>query len=152
MEKLMKIKIIIDKKLLNNEIKEKELNFFKTGADIYYLSTNDENKENTLYIKESSLVNDISTFMIKLSLMTKTRNIENILFISDNKGLLSLREVRSTKISKAGFIKTTILFLSSHSFSTASGVSTIPPPVLISKLFLPANLNKVSLSIFLKYF
>lgn len=86
----MKTKIIIDKKLLNTEIKEKELNFFKTGADIYYLSTNYSNEENTLYIKESSLVNDISTFMIKLSLMTKTRNIENILFISDNKVLLSL--------------------------------------------------------------
>lgn len=86
----MKTKIIVDKKLLNNEIKEKELNFFKTGADIYYLSTSDGNEENTLYIKESSLVNDISTFMIKLALMTKTRNIENVLFISDNKGLLSL--------------------------------------------------------------
>lgn len=86
----MKTKIIIDKKLLNTEIKEKELNFFKTGADIYYLSTIDGNEENTLYIKESSLVNDISTFMIKLSLMTKTRNIDNILFISDNKGFLSL--------------------------------------------------------------
>ena len=72
----MKTKIIIDKKLLYNEIKEKELNFFKTGADIYYLSTSDGHVENTLYVKESSLVNDISTFMIKLSLMTKTKNIK----------------------------------------------------------------------------
>lgn len=90
MEKFMKIKVIIDKKLLSKEINEKELNFLRTGADIYYLSIGECNEQDTLYIKETDLVNDICTFMIKLSLMTKARNIENILFISDNKALLSL--------------------------------------------------------------
>lgn len=90
MEKFVKIKLIIDKKLLNNEIKEKELNYLKTGADIYYLSINECNDIDTIYIKENDLINNISSFMIKLAIMTKNKNMDDILFISDNKGLLSL--------------------------------------------------------------
>lgn len=89
MEKSTKIKVIIDKNLLK-EISDIELNFLKTGSDIYYLSTRKSSESNTIYIKETDLVNNISSFMINLALMTKTTNIDNILFISDKKNLLLL--------------------------------------------------------------